>query len=208
MAGDCSDPRSSLWLLVFNIGHWQPKIGDPSFIGWLTVVSYYLCAALAIVCVVKDRSRMDRTDRRFRIAMTALVMILGLSKHFNLPAAVTEIGRIVAHRINGYESRRWLQVAMLLLVASGVILLIRWSASRMAFRRIWQRYAPEMICLFYLGILFILRAISLHQAGRLLAADVFGVRLNWIVELAGVYSLVFILLTRILRRTDPTDSVR
>jgi hypothetical protein len=193
---------------VFNIGHWQPRIGDPSFIGWFTVFSYYFCAGLSFACVLKARPRMDGMERRIRMAMTGLLIVHGLSKHFNLPAAVTEIGRIVAHWIGGYDLRRWLQVLMLLLVAIGLVLLIRWSVRRKSFLGAWRRCAPEMICLCCLCGLVILRAISLHQAGALLATEVFGVRLSWIVELSGIYSLVVILLRRMLGRTDGTDSVR
>jgi hypothetical protein len=190
---------------VITIGHWQPKIGDPSFIGWFTVFSYYLCAGVSLVGSLKDRFRMDATERRFRIALTIVVFVLGLSKHYNLPAAVTEIGRILANQIGGYEWRRWLQVFMLVLVATGVILLVRWSASRRSFRALWHRCAPEVIGLLYLCGLFLLRAISLHQAGALLAIEVFGVRLSWIVELAGIHALIVVLLIRIFARPDRTN---
>ena len=65
----------------------------------------------------------------------------------------------------------------------------------------WVRYAPEMICLVYLCGLVILRAISLHQVGALLSAEVVGVRINWIAELTGVYALIVILLLRMLTKT-------
>jgi hypothetical protein len=151
---------------------------------------------------------MDGTERRFRIAMTVVLIVLGLSKHFNLPAAVTEVGRIVANWIGGYELRRWLQVFMLLLVAIGVILLIRWFARHRSFDALWRRCAPEIICLFSLCGLFMLRAISLHQAGALLAAEVFGVPLNWIVELTAIHSLAVILLWRMVARGDRANSLR
>jgi hypothetical protein len=193
---------SEFEVLVFTIGHWQPKIGDPSFMGWLTVFSYYLCAGLSLAHVLKAWPRMDGTDRRFRISMTLVVLVLGISKHFNLPAALTEIGRIVATQMGGYDLRRGIQIFMLLLVAIGLILLIRWSASHQGLLGIWERYRPETICLVYLCGLVILRAISLHQIGALLFAEVFGIRINWIAELAGIYALGVILLMRILAKTS------
>jgi hypothetical protein len=202
LAAGSPDPGPSFGLLVFAIGHWQPKIGDPSFMGWFTVFSYYLCAGLGFAYVLKAWRRMDGTDRRFRISMTVVVLVLGISKHFNLPAAVTEIGRIVANQMGGYQLRRGLQVFMLLLVTIGLILLLRWSARHRVFPGVWERYAPEMICLFYLGGLVILRTVSLHQVGALLFAEVFGVRINWIAELTGIYALVVILLMRILAKTS------
>jgi len=196
---------------VFTIGHWQAKIGDPSLVGWFTVVSYYLCAALSLVYVWKVRPGSDGKDlppdRRFRIFMAAGVFFLGLSKHFNLPGAFTEMGRIVANRIDGYDSRRWPQALLLVVVGIGVSLLIRWSVRHKSFSGIWQRRAPELICLVYLFGLFVLRAVSLHHVGAFLGIEVFGVRLNWIVELSGIYALMVILLMRVFARSDRTDSV-
>jgi len=41
-----------------------------------------------------------------------------------------------------------------------------------------------------------LRAISLHQYGVLLSREIFGIRVNWIAELAGIYALLIVLLAR------------
>lgn len=201
MFRDNPAPGLSPGILVFNIGYWEPKIGDPSFMGWFTVFSYYLCAGLSLAYILKFWSRMDGTDRRFRSFTTVVVLLLGISKQFNLPAAVTEIGRIVANWMGGYELRRGSQVFMLLLVAVGLILLIRWAASHKTFPGVWQRFAPEMVCLCYLCGLVILRAISFHPIGRLLSAEVFGVRINWIAELIGIYALFVVLLIRVLAET-------
>jgi hypothetical protein len=147
---------------------------------------------------------MNGAVRRFRILMTVIVLILGISKHINLPGAVTEIGRLVAFQLGGYEARRLVQVLLVFVVAIGLLLLIRRWLSRKGLRVAWERGAPEMICLAYLGGLAVLRAISLHQVGAFLSAEVFGVRLNWIVELAGIYALFVILLVRIF---SPKPSV-
>lgn len=176
--------------------------------GWFTVVSYYLCSALSLACVLKARTQMDATDARWRIMMTGVVIALGLSKQFNLPGAVTEVGRMVVNAIGGYEWRRWAQGFMLLLGGIVLLFVVRWSTRHNAFVRIWRCCAPEMICLSYLSGLLILRAISFHHVGTLLAADVLGVRVNWIAELTGVYSLIIILLVRILARTDRAEPIR
>lgn len=187
---------------MFTIGHWQPKIGDPSFVGWFTVGSYYLCAGLSLAYLLKNRQRTDATVRRFRLLITAVVLFLGISKHLNLPGAVTEIGRLAAHQMGGYDERRSVQVVMVLFVAIGLLLLFRRWVTRKAFLVAWERGAPEMMCLFWLCSLAMLRAISLHQVGALLSAEVFDVRINWIVELGGVYALVVILLVRIFAKTS------
>jgi len=135
--------------------------------------------------------------------MTVVVVFLGLSKHFNLPAAVTEIGRLVASQMGGYEVRRALQALMLLLFAVGLFLAVQSWVRQKAFLGIWERRCPEIICLLYLCGLFVVRSISLHQVGALLYAEVFGLRINWIVELTGVHALIVILMIRVLAKTSP-----
>lgn len=191
---------------MFTFGHWQPTIGDPSIVGWLTVVSYYLCAALCLAHVLQGQARKDVTDERFRISLTALVAFLGITKHFNLPGAVTELGRIVVNQIGGYEFRREAQAVGLGIIAIGMILVVRWATRHPGFREIWQRRAPEIVCLLYLCGLVVLRAVSLHHVGAFFAAEWFGVRVNWVVELCGIYSLMAIVIIRIL--APPPDQAR
>jgi hypothetical protein len=189
---------------VFSIGHWQPKIGDPSFVGWLTVGSYYVCAGLGLIALFKKRER-DPAVRRFRRVIPVVLVVLGISKQLNLPGAVTEIARLVLQQLGAYEVRRALQVGMLVVGAVGLVFVIRRWATQRAFLVVRQRATPELICLAALGALALLRAISLHQVGALLSVEVFGVRISWIVELACLHALMLILLVRIFSNpsTEP-----
>jgi len=69
----------NLTALVFMIGHWQLTIGDPSFMGWFTVFSYYACGGLRLLYFLKARSRMHTTDRRFAIVQLAAMKHVGSS---------------------------------------------------------------------------------------------------------------------------------
>jgi hypothetical protein len=178
------------------IGRWQPKIGDPSFMGWLTVFSYYACGGLSLLYFLKASSRLDTTGRRFAIVMTGLLLFLGLIKNFNLLSAVTEIGRLVAEKGGWLESRRLFQLAMMLLVIFGLVIVFVRAARKKSFVQLWKNHALELVCLTYLCVFVLLRAISLHQYGVLLSREVFGIRVNWIAELAGIYALGIVLSTR------------
>ena len=110
---------------------------------------------------------------------------------------------MIANQAGGYDMRRWLQVFMLLLLAVGLLLLVRWSVRHKAWGGIWACCAPELIGLVYLCGLFVLRAVSLHGAGALLSAEVIGLRVNWIAELAGIHALNLVFIIRMLARTSP-----
>jgi len=123
-------PDRNLTALVFMIGHWQLKIGDPSFMGWFTVFSYYACGGLSLMYFFKARSRMHTTDRRFAIVMTGLLFFLGLIKNFNLLSAITEIGRLVAAKGGWIESRRLPQLGLMSLVIFGLVIVFVCAAKK------------------------------------------------------------------------------
>jgi hypothetical protein len=155
---------------------------------------------LSLLYLLEARSRMDRTERRFTVAMTGIMFLLGLIKHFNLLSAVTELGRILAQQEGWLESRRLPQLALMIFVAAAFVFFFVRAARSKALARLWRDRAAELVCLTYLCLFVLLRAISLHQYGVLLSREILGVRVNWIAELAGVYALAVVLLVRMFNR--------
>lgn len=118
--------------------------------------------------------------------MFLALIVLGLIKQFNLLSAVTEMWRIIARSGGLMEQRRIVQAgAMILFVSIGVIF------SGFLYRRLSQSFSVQeklaAIGLTYLILFVGLRAISLHQCGTVLSYEIWGVRINWIVELFGIY---------------------
>lgn len=183
---------------MFTVGNWQPHIGDPSVVGWFTVFSYYLGAALGFIYALKGWTRLDRAEARFRLILAGMILLLGVTKEFNVPGALTELGRMAVSAVGGYEFRRGPQAVVVGLTLLGIVLTIRWARRRPWFHDVWQRHAPEIICVAYLCSLVALRVISLHQVGAWLAVEIAGVRVNAIVELSGIYALVIIIVRRIV----------
>lgn len=46
----------SYWSLEYLLGRWRPTIGDPGFMGWFTVGSYFACAIVALIAVLSHRT--------------------------------------------------------------------------------------------------------------------------------------------------------
>lgn len=173
-------------IFVITIGSWKPGIGDPSFMGWFTVFSYYLVASL---CLLKMISRTLQTGKKawlFWAFMCLAMIVLGIIKHYNLLSAVTEVWRLIARHGGWMEQRRIFQAgAMILFFVISVIF------STFLYRRSLQFFSVQekmaTFGLVYLVLFVGLRAISLHQYGTVLGWEIWGVRINWITELFGIY---------------------
>lgn len=173
-----------------NIGAWKPGIGDPSFMGWFTVFSYYLVASLCLLKMISRALLPGKKAWLFWAFMCLTMIVLGIIKQYNLLSAVTEMWRLIA-RHGGWMEQRWIfQVgAMILFFVISVIF------STFLYRRSLQFFSvQEKIAAFglvYLVLFVGLRAISLHQFGMVLGWEIWGVRINWIAELFGIYWICF-----------------
>lgn len=177
-------------IFVMNIGAWKPGIGDPSFMGWFTVFSYYLVASLCLLKMISRALLPGKKAWLFWAFMCLTMIVLGIIKQYNLLSAVTEMWRLIA-RHGGWMEQRWIfQVgAMILFFVISVIF------STFLYRRSLQFFSvQEKIAAFglvYLVLFVGLRAISLHQLGTVLGWEIWGVRINWIAELFGIYWICF-----------------
>ncbi|MEQ8181457.1 MAG: hypothetical protein ABRQ29_07065 [Smithellaceae bacterium] len=177
-------------IFIMNIGAWKPGIGDPSFMGWFTVFSYYLVASLCLLKMISRALLPGKKAWLFWAFMCLTMIVLGIIKQYNMLSAVTEMWRLIA-RHGGWMEQRWIfQVgAMILFFVISVIF------STFLYRRSLQFFSvQEKIAAFglvYLVLFVGLRAISLHQFGTVLGWEIWGVRINWIAELFGIYWICF-----------------
>jgi hypothetical protein len=174
--------------LSFN---WSPGIGDPTFIGWLTVTLYF---AASISCwrsgqMVGLHGRRRSHERRAWRFIAMLFLVLGINKQLDLQTALTEAGRVLAHLQGWYEQRRIVQTAFIGLVTITCLLL---AATLLA----WMRRAPVSTWLALLGTITVLgfvliRAASFEHIDRLIGESILGLRWHWVIEISGI-SLVLV----------------
>jgi hypothetical protein len=173
------------------IGRWSPGIGDPSFMGWLTVLAYFGTAWSCFSVARRLRTRHgNEREAWFWLSMAVLLAALGVNKQLDLQTAFTELGRMLAHRQGWYEHRRVFQRAFIFgvgLVALVTVAVALWLA----------RTSNRAMQLAILGACFIVafivvRAASFHRVDRMLFKHAFGwLRLNWALELGGM-AIVFV----------------
>lgn len=171
------------------IGSWTPGIGDPSFIGWITVVSY-LIAAWYCYRLVRDRQyRWRDHETRLWCILALGLLFLGINKQLDLQTALTEAGRLLAREQGWYRERSTVQMVFLFLL---FVLGAMGAMSVFRLTRRTSRYAQmAVIGAFLLMAYVMLRAISFHYVDHLLREELAGLRFSWILELGGIL-IIFI----------------
>lgn len=168
---------------------WRPTIGDPSFMGWFTVWAYGAAAVLAAWAAKRTRAdHMIEGGPRVRtlwIGVTLLLAFLCLNKQLDLQSLLTDIGRAIAKAQGWYGERRAAQRLFVFSVLGGSAIFAAWFSWR--FRFFWLDHGLLVAGLLFLLTFVAVRAVSFHHVDRFLATGLSGVRMNWALELTGIF---------------------
>jgi hypothetical protein len=195
------------WFIVGEL-HWRPGIGDPSFMGWLTVFAYLLVGWLCLRAFMVEKSGKPRPYRQaipallrvlkrhwprppgparraaLWLVMGSLLFALGVNKQLDLQSLVTDLGRVLAHDQGWYQQRRTVQIAFIAIVgligAIGLGGVVWLARGQLADFRL-ALGGMVFLCAFVLA-----RASSFHHVDILIHTEFVGVQLNWLFELTGI----------------------
>jgi hypothetical protein len=179
---------------------WHAGIGDPTPLGWLTVVAYGLAAVLCARAVVIARSaerrfsgvddlqaRNQRSMKHLWLLIGILMVLLGVNKQLDLQTLVIQRVRRRAYVDGWYGERRRYQVdfiiSMTIAGAIAVTGLCVWL------RRVLRRVFLVIVGIGLLVLFVLIRASSFHYVDRVLSLGG-RVRINWIIELSGIGLIV------------------
>lgn len=159
---------------------WEPTIGDPTFMGWFTVAAYAMAAILAAWVWVRKREKVW--------LLVALGMAgLCVNKQLDLQSLLTAIGRVIAWHDGWFEQRRAYQKWIVLGVLAVSGLVGAWSVWR--FNAFWRSHLLLAAGTLFLVTFIAVRAVSFHNFDAFLKSDVAGMRMNWVLELGGIFMI-------------------
>ena len=171
--------------------NWSAGIGDPSFLGVMTFVAYFIAAFISLkVCFSAHRlfsAELVTKQRSFWFVFAFILLFLGINKQLDLQTLLILVGRYYAQRDGWYEYRRVFQsytmmggVISMLLVAflfihkmTDIIKVNRWA----------------LIGLLLISLYIVIRASSFHHVA-LFELSLFGIDLNWVLELSGIAAIM------------------
>lgn len=171
---------------------WSPQIGDPHVMGWVTVAAYGLAALLALRAAMKAKriypSETVGLQRFFWISVALLFLFLSVNKQLDLQSFITAIGRCYS-QVNGwYDERREFQrqfIWGLIGVTSIGFLFMIWKL-----RRIVRTNWVAILGVFLVVLFILVRAVGFHHFDAVIRYEVNDIRMNWVMELGGIFFVI------------------
>ena len=162
-------------------GRWEPGIGDPTIIGWATVVAY---GSAMVLCYLCSRQVPAGPNRRFWLFLALVMALLGINKQLDLQSWFTQTGRDFALAQGWYERRRLVQFIFIAWLILAGLVARAWLSNLLKHLDKYARRAATGLVL--LIIFVIVRATSFHHVDRMLGISLDGWRVNNILELGGI----------------------
>lgn len=170
---------------------WRPGIGDPTLVGWLTVVIYAV-AALYCLRVVRNRERLFSQQVKRQVflwrLLAVVLVLLCINKQLDLQSLLTDTARYYFKQHDLYD-QRWLFQKLLILsmLAMSVLTFI---TGVIIYRNVLR---PNVLAIF--GIVFlmafvVIRASSFHHMDLLISTTIAGFKMNWLLELGGLALII------------------
>lgn len=172
---------------------WSPTIGDPTLVGWLTVAAYFVTT---IACYRAMRAR--ERDKIFWGLLFIVTAFLCINKQLDLQTALTAVGRCAAKLQGWYEDRRLVQGYFIAAVALLSIMMM-FVAFVYLFRGI-RRIGFAFVGFGFLLTYVMIRAASYHEFDAFITAELFGAKMNWIIELTGIALILINAVIAVRRR--------
>jgi hypothetical protein len=191
----------SVWsqTLACTRAEWSAGIGDPHFMGWVTVMAYAACALAAAILTIRNPFQGPNAwrERVFWGGLTGVMAFLAVNKQLDLQTLMTVIGRCHAQIEGWYDDRAGVQRGFIRALALAAVL----TAAGIAW---FLRASLRRNSLAVLGFAFVLgfvviRAVGFHDVDELINTEVMTVRVNWILELSGLVLILLAALPRVNR---------
>lgn len=172
--------------------NWTPGIGDPTIVGWFTVLAYFFAFLFSVACAKRMRFDISDNDltaqRRLWWFIALALLMLGINKQLDLQTFLTEVGRMMARREGWYEQRRKIQEVFIAGIAFGGLFVLLWAWRTL--RNVWRDSWLTIAGMFFLIGFVIVRAASFHHMDAVLGWHIAGIRISWIPELAGIFCIL------------------
>ena len=176
---------------MLEIYGWQPTIGDPSIMGWVTVWAYFTTALLALILGCKSKRKFPpethKTQRRFWLIVSVVMLSLGVNKQLDLQSLITAMGKYYAIRDGWYDNKRVVQFAVIsaILAIAALSLALFFYHMRDLLKTNWL----AILGLMFLMVFIVTRATSFHHMDIFLHTSIAGLRMNWLFELGGISAI-------------------
>ncbi len=170
--------------------NWHPGIGDPTIIGWIITLAYFIMALLCWWTGMAEKKNILNICRHdshvLWFGLAALLFVLGLNKQLDLHTLIISLGREIAKANGWYDMRREVQRVFILLIVMfsffSLGTLVWWL------KGYWKKYWFVLLGVAIIIIFVVIRAASFNHVDYLLSKwRVIGpFKMKYVVELCGI----------------------
>lgn len=169
------------------LNSWSPRIGDPHFMGWVTVVIYFITSihlfhALRIQ-LYRGTIKSFSVDHTLWISLIILSVLLGINKQFDIQTLLTQIAKCTALAHGWYENRRSIQILFIAILGLGIVTAM--ATCIVMNLNTFKRHLFIFLGTAFLMLFVFVRATSFHHMDSILYLSFINLKLNWILELIG-----------------------
>lgn len=169
---------------------WQPGVGDPTWIGWLTVAAYLIAAFFCGQAGLQSRITAGRSKTEppwLWLVFAAGLFFLGVNKQLDLQTAFIRLGGQLAMDEGWYQYRRQVQFAFVL--ALGTVLTVTCGLIAFKERQFFRNHIYALLGSILLAAFVVLRAAIFSHVDDAGLSRGEG---NWMhgLELAGIYCFI------------------
>lgn len=156
--------------------------------GWFTAGSYLACAIIAALWATFLNQMEESEACAFWFVISVWMVLLGINKQLDLQSLFAEMGRQIAIAQGWYPQRRVVQFSFIVLFGTMSVAAFAWFAR--TYREWFRRYALAFCGLFFLLSFVVIRAAAFHHFDEVIQYDLHGIKMNWVLELAGIYMII------------------
>lgn len=148
-------------IAVIEHGQWRLGIGDPTVLGWVTTVAYFIATGFCGVYALRVGKHVPRPSgfeghRVFWWCLTVFMLLMSINKQLDLQVLVLQIARQMSLEQGWSAERTTVRKWMVIGSALAGLILIVWLG--WTFRRVWRRYALALLGVVLLGFFVLIRA--------------------------------------------------
>ena len=198
-------------LAVILMDQWKLGIGDPTVLGWVTTVGYFIAAGLCGAYALRARKMAKKgsivhrpssfrpSSSVFWWSLAVFMLLMGFNKQLDLQVLVLQVARQVSKEQGWFGERDAVRKCIILGFAFIGLILMVWLG--WTCRRVWRRYILAVS-----GIALIVTFVLIRASGnRLVILGYCPGRFPMydILEVGGIVCIVVSALIE-LRRLGPT----
>lgn len=161
-------------------------IGDPTFVGWLTVLIYFLAT---LRCVYKAiESKRAGGNYQFWLFLALFLLSLGINKQLDMQTWFEQTMKAVAEEHGWYAHKALLQKVFIAFLGIGMLTIL--ISFRLYLANTWRNYRLTWIGIVLLCLFILVRAAAFNRLDFLVNHDFLGFNITEMLEISAILLII------------------